>query len=652
VIGTLIYVGIFLLALAPGLPLGFALFGRGHAAGWIAGLLLGYVLTALAIWAPIFAGVPSIPAFVAAWIAVAVLAWIARPGTVRAIVELPRWSARDMAALAAVWLLTLAIAVPPFMRAGEIDGAGNARYRAYFTADFVWHTALAVELKKFNSPPRNPYLAHRPIHYYWTYFLLPSTVAGVAPASLAPLDDEQTCLKVNAIGTALLFVSAIFICAWTVLPYAWPVASGVTLAIVAASAEGTFALWRFWQRGVPLSEVRNLNIDAIASWWLHGVRNDGLQRCFWWVPQHSMAYALGLVALAVVNAAGSAAPASAVVISGLALAGSTMMNPFVGAVFSLIWGLAAALDALRSGEIVRRILRLVPAAIPVAAALGWVMLNRMAEGGGSALQFGWLGEARNSPVAVLFLSLGPALIPAVVGLAGGRVGRPTTVVLLAGTALLLTFFARLSVDSAWISFRAGQLFLAAVPALIARGFVATGAWKRIAVVTAVLAVLAGVPTTAIDVFNAQDTSNLSPSPNGPWTILVTPEERAGLDWLRRATPSTAVVQMEPYARERSTWSLIPSFAERRMSAGRPISLLGGTDDDSEYGERSARVRAMYQTHDAGAAWDIARALRIDYIWVDRIEREAYPAGVAKFDTAPTRFSVAFRNREVTVYQVR
>ena len=651
-IGVLVYLAIFLLALAPGLPLGFALFGRNHAAGWVAGLLLGYVLTALAIWAPIFAGVPSIPAFVAAWVVVAVLAWMARPGTVRAIVELPRWSARDMGALAAVWVLTLAIAVPPFLRAGEIDGAGNARYRAYFTADFVWHTALAAELKKFDSPPRNPYLAHRPIHYYWTYFLLPSTVAGVAPASLAPLDDEQTCLKINAIGTALLFVSAIFLCAWTALPYAWPVATGVTLAIVAASAEGTFALWRFWQRGVPLGEVRNLNIDAIASWWFQGVRNDGLQRCFWWVPQHSMAYALGLVALAVVNAAGSAAPASAIVISGLALAGSTMMNPFVGAVFSLVWGLAAAIDALRSGDIIRRMSRLAIAAIPVAAALGWVMLNRMAEGGGSALQFGWLGEARNRPVLVLFLSLGPALIPAIVGLVGGRVGRPAAAALLAGVALLLMFFARLNVDSAWIGFRSGQLFLAAVPMLIARGFVASGAWKRIAVVTAVLAVLAGVPTTAIDVYNAQDTSNLTPSPNGPWTIRISPDERAGMAWLRRATPTTAVVQMEPYARERSTWSLIPSFAGRRMAAGRPISLLGGTNDDSEYGERSARVRAMYQTHDAGEAWDIARALRIDYIWVDAIERAAYPNGVAKFDSAPARFSVAFRNREVTIYQVR
>ena len=646
---ALLYALVFVCALLPGLPLGFALFGRRQAAGWIAGALFGYMLTALGIWAAVFIGVPSPLAFVVAWIAAIVFAWIVRPGVLRGLVELPHWSSRDTAALLAVWTVTLAIAVPPFVRAGETDAAGNRRYRAYFTADFVWHTALAAELTKFDSPPRNPYLANRPIHYYWTYFLLPSAVAGTAPA---PLDDEQTCLKVNAIGTALLFVSAIFVCAWAALPYAWPVASGVTLAIVASSAEGSFALWRYWQRGIPLSEVRNLNIDAIANWWFQGVRTDGLQRCFWWVPQHSMAYALGLVALAVANAAGSAAPRSAIVLAGAALGGSTMMNPLVGAIFSLVWGTAVVLDAARSGAFVPRVARHALAAIPVVGALGWVMLNRMAEGGGSALQFGWLGDARNSPVLTLFVSLGPALVCAILGIALGRVGRIAAPALLAGLALLLLFFARLNVDPAWIGFRSGQLFLIAVPALIARGFVTSGTRKWIAVLGASLAIVAGVPTTAIDTFNAQDTSNVTESPVGPWTVVISPAEQSGLAWLRRSTPQTAIVQMEPLVRARSTWSLIPSFAERRMAAGRPISLLGGTADGTEYAERSARVRTIYETADAREARDAARALRIDYLWVGNAERTAYPSGVAKFDATPASFTAVFRNAEVAIYRVR
>jgi hypothetical protein len=649
---VLLYLVVYLLALVPRLPLGFALFGRRHAAGWIAGSLFGYMLTSLAIWAAVFAGLPSALVFVASWIGVVVLGWLLAPGVVRPLLELPHWSRRDTAALASVWILTLAIAVPPFLRAGEIDSAGNRRYRAYFTADFVWHTALAAELTKFDSPPRNPYLAHRPIHYYWTYFLLPAAVAGAAPESLATLRDEQTCLKGNAIATALLFVSAIFICAWTALPYAWPVASGVTLAIAAASAEGTFALWRYWQTGVPLSEVRNLNIDAIANWWFRGVRNDGLQRCFWWVPQHSMAYALGLIALAVVNFAGSAAPRPAIVLAGLALGGATMMNPLVGGIFALVWGAAVVIDAARSGAFVPRVLRHALAAIPVAAALGWVMLNRMAEGGGAALQIGWLGDARNAPLITLALSLGPALLTAAIGLAVGRVGRPLAPALLAVTALLMMFFARLNVDPAWIGFRSGQLFLIAVPALIARGFVTTGAARRVAVAAAIAAVLAGTPTTAIDVYNAQDTANVSEGPIGPWTVSISPDQQAGLAWIRRATPQTAIVQMEPTVRDRSTWSLIPSFAERRMAAGQPISLLGGTSRGSEYLERSARVRTMYATTDARQAWEIGRALRIDYLWVDGVERAAYGPGVAKFDGRPELFTPVFRSGDVRIYRLR
>jgi hypothetical protein len=646
-----LYAIVYALACVPGLPLGFALFGRRHAAGWIAGAVIGYALTALAIWAPIFFGFPSRLAFVGAWVVITVLVWMAAPGVVRAIFELPHWSSRDTQALMAVWALTLIIAVPPFTRVGEQDAEGGRRYRAYFTADFVWHAALVSELKKFDSPARNPYLAHRPIHYYWTYFLLPSVVAGSAPA---PYNDVQTCLEVNAIATALLFVSAIFLCAWAGVPYAWPVATGVTIAIVASSAEGLWAVWRFWERGVPLSELRNLNIDALTSWWLRpaGLRIDGLPRCFWWVPQHSMAYALGLVALAMVSAAGSAAPVSAIVIAGIALAGSAMMNPFVGGIFAVAWGLAVAIDALRAGDFARRVTRHAIAVLPVGLAIGWVLLNRMAEGGGSALEFGWLiGDARHFPVETLALSLGPALLAAAVGLAVGRIGRPAGPVLLAGLSLLLMYFARLNVDTSWVGFRAGQMILVAVPALIARGFVTSGARKAIAVATALVAIAIGTPTTAIDTYNAQDVTNVAPSPNGPWTVTVTADEQAGLAWLRANTPATAIVQMDPLARERSGWSLIPSFAERRMGAGRPISLLGGTTDGSEYAERSSRVRTMYATGNVREAHDIARSLRLDYIWIDRTERAAYPGGMAKFDAAPQFFTLVLRNTEVSIYRV-
>jgi cation transport ATPase len=49
------YAVVFAAAVAPGIPLGLALFGRRNPAGWIAGALVGYGTTQLALWAAIAA---------------------------------------------------------------------------------------------------------------------------------------------------------------------------------------------------------------------------------------------------------------------------------------------------------------------------------------------------------------------------------------------------------------------------------------------------------------------------------------------------------------------------------------------------------------------------------------------------------------------
>ena len=73
-----IYLLIYLLgSCVPGLPLGFALFGRRHAGGWIAAAVIGYALTAFAMWTPIAARMPSLITFVAAWVVFSALSWFA-----------------------------------------------------------------------------------------------------------------------------------------------------------------------------------------------------------------------------------------------------------------------------------------------------------------------------------------------------------------------------------------------------------------------------------------------------------------------------------------------------------------------------------------------------------------------------------------------
>jgi uncharacterized membrane protein len=130
-------------------------------------------------------------------------------------------------------------------------------------------------------------------------------------------------------------------------------------------------------------------------------------------------------------------------------------------------------------------------------------------------------------------------------------------------------------------------------------------------------------------------------------LTVTPEEWEALAWIRASTSPTAVVQAEPVVRGRETWSLIPTFAERRMATGNALPLLARPI----YAERNERVKQIYASNDARWAWQDAVALGIDYLYVDDTERTAY-AGVEKFDAAPQYFSPVFRNAKAVVYALR
>ena len=648
-VAGLLYLVIYALVTVPGLPLGFRLFGR-NPGGLIAGALIGYVLTAFAIWAVIAAGAASAWAFAGAWAVLTAATWWGLDRRSEPLVATPVWSSGALSGLTAVIVLTLALAAPPFARIGEADAAGNRYYRAYFTADFVWHTALAAELGKFSMPPRNPYLASEPIHYYWTYFLVPAAVAQTGPA---PLRDVQRCLASNAIISDVLLMSSVFLLAWTAVGRAAPVTVAVILALLAGSFEGTYEVWRLWMRGQGFAALRDTNIDAITAWHWQGHRIDGLPRCLWYVPQHSMAYSLGLVALTVATAAGSAGSLLSIVLAGVALACAAAINPFVGGVFALAWGFGIAVDALRRPAFVTNVSRHLAAAIPVAAAIGWCVASRMVEGAGGVLEIGFSGASRHAPLWSLFISLGPVLILVAAGLAWGRsvpLVRISTAVALAALSLLLMFLVRLRVDQEWVPFRAGQMFLVAAPAIAARWLAAmwNGMWtRRLAGVAAALLLVLGLPTTAIDAFNAQDIENPDEGAGFHWTVVLSTEQLHALNWIKRATPQSAIVQMEPEVRGRESWSLIPSFGERRMAAGQPISLM----QVPEYQERSDRVKAMYETGDVYEAWAIAHELRIDYVYVDALDRSRY-TGVAKFDGAQDYFRVAFKRGPVAVYEVR
>lgn len=644
-IGLAGYVLLFGAACAAGLPLGFALFGRRHAAGWVAGALFGYGLSSMVLWGVVQARIPSAAAFIAAQMLLAAVTWSGLRGH-GPWVMLPPWTRRDSLALLLVLALVPLIQLRPFSRLGEPDPSGARQYRAYFTADFLWHVALTSELARFSSPPRNPYLARRPLHYYWSYFVLPAVIVGIHPV----LPDVRAHLLVNAFCAGLLFVAAIFVTAWSVVPRAGPVAAAMSCTILAASAEGTYAIYDTWTRNRPLEVLRDLNIDAVTAWWFGTLTIDSLPRSLWYTPQHAMACALSLMALIAVIRGGSRIRPAAAVTAGVGLGLAVPFSPFLGGTFSLIFGAAAGWTALREKRI-QAVLVYALAAVPVAAALAWCVASGTFEGAGGAVALGLSSRAAAAPLSLVALALGPIVTVALAGLVTGSWRQWPIATPLIGvvSGLCMLYFVTLTLEPVWVGWRAGQVILVLIPAVAAATFASM--WdagrKAGAVALGVSALLAGLPTTVIDAFNAQDVANRREASGFRWTVVIPADTQAAVAWIRDHTPEDAIVQMSIGPRRRESWTLVPTFGERRMAAGRPISLL----QSAEYAELSSQADSIFAASDGAEAARLAHALRIDYLLVDEVERAAYGDTLRKFDASPS-FSRVFERGAAAVYAVK
>jgi uncharacterized membrane protein len=220
---------------------------------------------------------------------------------------------------------------------------------------------------------------------------------------------------------------------------------------------------------------------------------------------------------------------------------------------------------------------------------------------------------------------------------------------------------RLSVEASYIGFRAGQLLQLALPGLAALFFArlwkpgsALGvarSWRGRAAAAgiAVMLLAVGLPTTLIDTYNAQDIGNRRMGPGFHWTVTLTPDEQEAYQWLRTETARDAIVQMDPIAHGRETWSQLPTFAERRMAAAQPISLM----NIPEYTERSRKAHRIYAERNVEIAAALARELGIDYIFIGPAEQKGNPAAsLQKFARRADLFQPVFANAETSIYAVR
>lgn len=614
------------------------------------GAVWGYAASCIVLLALWVAGVRNevLLLISAPAIAAAILLPVAR----RIDLPLPAPCRRDLLVLLLLLLLVPLLVGRPYARVGELTPDGRT-YRAYFTADFIWRMAVTAEVAKGDVPPRNQFFLGDDLRYYWLPDLLPAVEYRALGRSLRL---EQVLLAHGLVVDGM-FIAFLFAFArhWT---SSAPAAGlGVAAAVLFSSFEGTERIIAFARAGIDYGYLRMLNIDAITRWEYGSLPVDGLQRVLFWQPQHAMGYALGYSALLVASRPAGTPDMRGVAAMGLAgtlLAAALFFSSFSAIMLGCIVGVVAVARFAAARRWKAMAAGAAAAAVPIGAAVGVALALHYVDRGESLVRLLVNPAAFTRPWLSVFLSFGLMLPAAIAGSwLGARSGgawRLAPLWAAVGIAFLFYFFVDVRDHQyVYVGWRAGHLLFIAFAPLAAVAL--QELWRRgirarmITASAALILAAAAAPTLAVDVYNAQDTENREQGPGFPWTLVLTPDELAAIDWIRRFTPPGAIVQIEPYVRGRTTWAYLPAFAERRMAAGLPISMV----PLDKYEAASARVRDLYTSSDARDAYRAAVELRIEYVVVGLPEREAYPSFERTLDQRPELFRRVFKNGSMTIY---
>jgi len=430
---------------------------------------------------------------------------------------------------------------------------------------------------------------------------------------------------------------------------------GVAAAFLANSYEGADMIRAIVSHHDKWSELKLVNIDAVTRWFYKGMPVDGLQRLLLYQPHHLTGYMMALAALWLVGLAEDVRETSVALWAGILLAMTLVFSTFTALIVGPALALLFALRLVQQGA-VRAVLQcLILGAAPAAVGLGLTLaLGYTDPRAGLLLQFGANPVAFEHVAMVLVLNFGPLLVGALVALLRPRWllrdGAAPAALTLAAFAFY--FFTTVpETGGVWVGWRSGHMLLIAFAAMTAAALDAFWAQRRLrpllAAVTAVALALA-VPTVAIDVFNAQDINNREQGPSFPWTLIITPNEREALEWVRTSTPPRAIVELESYARGSTHWAYMQAFAERRSIGIGMTSMI----PERPYRQAADQVLGyIYRSESADQAYLTAKNLGIAYVAFGRLERRLYGPAASRIAARPELFTQVFRNDEMTIFRV-
>ena len=638
---------------APGWPL--ARWYAGDDSDWVTrttlALLLGYLAGATVYAVLRWMGVSSPTIILLTCLLLAGLLQFALRGPREGVIAFARLGAADLIGLGLLWLMVAAIVGPVFARVGLATPDGLA-YRAYFIADLFAHMTVVAELIKGASPPLNPFYPHEAFPYYWTSFTLPAVFAALRPALLV---DRGILLNDVMIAALMVSTGYIIVRAFG----ASVVATTISWAVVvlASSFEGAFYLWRQYARNRPFGAFRYVNIDGLTRWIWDLPPVDGLHRMMWYTPQHELALSFGMLVIAGCVLARRPHSLARGIADGLLLGAMLAFSSFNGMLLVGSYALAEVglLAFDRGRDLLRWIFSRGAAAIISIVFLGLTLALGMVQHTPNALILGWNQHFLHGPFAFIFLSFGPALLFAPIGIAW-LVRLPRLLITLAAvTVVCLVLFLFVDLrghENTYVTFRTGQLIFIVFAVLLAFAIDAWQRWGRPISIGLFALLLIGsvlaVPTVAMDWLNTRDIANTEMDPGGfPWTMYVSPDDQAAARWIRENLPIDALIQTDPWARARNEWAFVTIFAQRRMTIGSGIFEL----NPERFQQNVMRIRIVFRTHDVDEAYGYCQRMAVQYLYVGDIERKIHGAGVQKFAEHPEKFQLVYRGGAVEIYKV-
>ncbi len=511
----------------------------------------------------------------------------------------------------------------PFSQVGEPMDAGYA-YRAYFNGDFLKHVALTGEVAKGDFPPFNPYFHPARLHYYWFIYIFSSYLSlALGGGALA----AQKAFLFLCLLVARWFIRALYLVFKGLFSHGLAAFFGVLISFTAYSYEFWYVRHHSLKKGLGvLHNFFNYNFDGATRWFICHPQIDGFYRSLIYTPQHLLALIIMIHCLWIIaTRSNSGRQLADHLICGFLLGMSLAFSAFVGIVI-ISWFLAHQClswlldDKARLKKLIDKVL------LPLMLIIGWLLYYRlfgMLKGGSEAPQVSANWKALRNIIPIMFFNYGAMFFLGIIGFLialKDKINTNRAFIEASAISFFFIFFVVISSFPSDVGLKASLILN--LCAAFYSGYAVLWIYKRFGrlVLTMILLILCtpALLTTAFDALN----SGYIYHPT--YTSYISYPDMKACQWLNANTDRSSVVQRWFDYNRRGFYSLIPTFAQRRICMGDEMHSRIFQVKAEPFEQRKDMVARIFHAESIEESTAAARELGIKYLLISRVERERFP----------------------------